>query len=552
MTGPGDTDVSDPLHTPGPLTGSFGTINGAEAFGGVVATPLGWTFWATHGEVGMRRAFVDLDLLDRERLDPPTDPNLRIINPFYGRPASNLAVLRPASDRAWGMSGEAFDEAYLAGVRGSSSRRRVPTARKIRFVVFGIRGRVAIPRWRRQVHAWWRESVRPGSTSSVDEARATYREATQYLERVLRSHIQVSWVGQSFWERLKARCAVAGLTGLDKELVSSDEGFEEQPLIEDLWAVSRDQKSLEDFLAVWGFHGHAEGELSSRVWREDPSPLEPIIRAYRAKPDTENPSALKHRQRDALRRADRQLLEGRSSGDRLRVRFLIRGARTLIPLRQTGRGTFLMAFDVARCMARRIGRQWAADGTLSDPGDVFYLTESELLGELPDDVDAVIRFRRERREHYQTFELPERWTGELTDDMLVPVVPDGGGASRPVHTSERIDGIGVSPGVVEGRAVVVRRPAEAYDLEPGDILVCVTTDPSWAALFYAVSGVVTDIGAEMSHGAIVSRELGLPAVVNTRGASNQLRTGDRIRVDGTNGVVEVLERAVETSPAGSA
>ena len=124
---------------------------------------------------------------------------------------------------------------------------------------------------------------------------------------------------------------MAGLSGLDRELVSSDEGFEEQPLIEDLWAVSRDRRSLDEFLAVWGFHGHAEGELSSRVWREDPSPLEPIVRAYRAKPESENPSTLKHRQRDALRRADRQLLAGQSFLDRLEIRFLIWGARTFIP-----------------------------------------------------------------------------------------------------------------------------------------------------------------------------------------------------------------------------
>ena len=98
----------------------------------------------------------------------------------------------------------------------------------------------------------------------------------------------------------------------------------------------------------------------------------------------------------------------------------------------------------------------------------------------------------------------------------------------------------MSVGVAEGRAIVITTPDDAYDLAPGDILVCAATDPSWAAIFFAVDALVTDVGAQMSHGAIVARELGIPAVVNTRVATQHLRTGDRIRVDGRAGVVELL------------
>ena len=108
------------------------------------------------------------------------------------------------------------------------------------------------------------------------------------------------------------------------------------------------------------------------------------------------------------------------------------------------------------------------------------------------------------------------------------------------QTGDEITGLAVSPGVVEGRARVVLDAATS-ELEPGEVLVCQTTDPSWASLFLVASALVIDIGGALSHGAIVARELGVPCVINTRLGTHRLRTGDRLRVDGNTGVVTVLE-----------
>jgi pyruvate,water dikinase len=105
-----------------------------------------------------------------------------------------------------------------------------------------------------------------------------------------------------------------------------------------------------------------------------------------------------------------------------------------------------------------------------------------------------------------------------------------------------IAGVGVHPGVVEGLARVVREPQDA-ELEPGEILVCATTDPSWVSLFIPAGGVVIDVGGQMSHGAIVARELGIPCVINTRDGTRRIRTGDRLRIDGASGEVVVLDQA---------
>ncbi|HET9982529.1 MAG TPA: PEP-utilizing enzyme, partial [Longimicrobiales bacterium] len=100
-------------------------------------------------------------------------------------------------------------------------------------------------------------------------------------------------------------------------------------------------------------------------------------------------------------------------------------------------------------------------------------------------------------------------------------------------------GLPVSAGIVEGRARVVLDPADA-DLEPGDILVTAYTDPSWTPLFVTIGGLVTEVGGLMTHGAVIAREYGLPAVVAVEQATRRIRDGQRIRVHGTEGYVEIL------------
>ncbi len=100
-------------------------------------------------------------------------------------------------------------------------------------------------------------------------------------------------------------------------------------------------------------------------------------------------------------------------------------------------------------------------------------------------------------------------------------------------------GLAVSAGTIEGRARVIHDMAEA-DLEPGDILVTAYTDPSWSPLFVAITGLVTEVGGLMTHGAVIAREYGLPAVVGVEQATRLIRNGQRIRVHGTDGYVEIL------------
>ena len=232
------------------------------------------------------------------------------------------------------------------------------------------------------------------------------------------------------------------------------------------------------------------------------------------------------------------MLESFSGRHRLEARRLLSRGRHFIPLRVVAKAAFTQTFDVARAAARAAGRHLAASGEIDDPEDVFYLSIQELSAP-PADPRATVAFRRRRRNEYLRIELPLSWTG-IPEPVVGNVVDMAGNQGSSGTVVEPIAGLGVSPGVVEGVAHVMSDPSDPSGLEPGDILVCHTTDPSWASAFLMASGLVIDIGGMLSHGAIVARELGIPCVMNTVKGTQRLQSGDRIRVDGTAGAVTVL------------
>src|SRR5439155_12862608 len=123
--------------------------------------------------------------------------------------------------------------------------------------------------------------------------------------------------------------------------------------------------------------------------------------------------------------------------------------------------------------------------------------------------------------------------------------------SDPVEGEQdlKITGLGVSPGVVEGLARVVTDPTFA-EVEPGEVLVARTTDPSWSSIMFVSAALVVDIGGALSHAAVVARELGIPCVVTTRTGSRTLRTGDVVRVYGGAGMIEIVLRTTDSISGG--
>lgn len=216
-------------------------------------------------------------------------------------------------------------------------------------------------------------------------------------------------------------------------------------------------------------------------------------------------------------------------------------ARRYIPLREAGKAALHKGLDGGRAAARTRGAELVAEGAIGDVDEVFHLTLDEVLTQLPRDVAATVAHRRALREAYRAVDVPRHWVGE---PVPVPIT----GADEGARVRE-VRGTGASHGCVEGRARICRSAEECDALEHGEILVCRATNPGWASAFPLVRGMVIDIGSPGSHAAIIAREMGLPCVIGTERGTSLLRTGDLVRVDGTSGLVEVLEVAAPVADA---
>jgi phosphohistidine swiveling domain-containing protein len=531
--------VTDPLHEVGGPATAWTTVNTAENFPGV-ATPLGWTFWRDPLERGMKAAFHQLGVLPASAVTVPESVDDRFSAAVFGRFSANVDVLRRMADQMPGTSGEALEEQLLGSVRpdvpSHRSRRRYPVvAAKMPVTV------TRLPAWLRRLRAetdtWWRSVTAAGAITSADRARAVLAEAATRFETVMCPHSISTLLGTGIYHQVAAVAERGGYPGLETSLVTGYGEIEEARAAADLWRVAKGELELARFLAEHGYHAPDEAEISSLAWREDDTPLRRLLVRYAELPDAASPAGRARRQRAERADAERRVLSGIPGPARAGARLRLRMARRYIPLREVGKAAFLQTIDGARAAARFLGADLAGAGRLADPADVYFLTVAELTAPaLPADLGGLVGQRRARYQQYRSLRLPDRWVG-VPEPLAEPAeAPAAGGPAR-------LTGLAVSPGVVEGVARVVHRAEEA-DLEPDEILVCKTTDPSWASCFLVASAVVIDIGGPLSHGAIVARELGIPCVINTGNGTGTIRSGDHLRVDGGAGTVDILRPAL--------
>jgi phosphohistidine swiveling domain-containing protein len=527
----------DPLHDrSGPDT-FWTTVNAAEAIPGV-STPLNWTWFGDSVERAFRWTFVDMGVLHPAATVVSASVDDRLWGCFYGRAAANLDTFRRLGDLTPGTSGDAIELQIFGtlrdGVESTPSKRRYP------FVAARLpRSAVALPRvlaqHRSAVEAFWRASVLT-PPADADAARARFADAAARFEAVMRPHTLAAMLAQGIYEQVSKLAAGAGLPGLENRLMTGFGGFEETGLMRELWAVSRERRGFADFVAAHGYHGPTEGEISSRSWREDPAPVAQLLETYRGMDDAAGPEAIEEGRVAERNDATAALLASLPVAKRPAAKLLLGIARRYIPLREVGKTAFLQSLDAGRAAARVVGEDLARQGVVGDPEDAFYLTVAELADPtLSNGIKEAVELRRERRDEYLKVKLPESWTGQ---PEALPIT-----ATEAAAEGSEITGLAVSPGVAEGRARVVLDPLAGEPLQPGEILVCETTDPSWTSLFLVAAGLVIDIGGALSHGAILARELGVPCVINSRVGTQVLRTGDRLRVDGNTGRVHVLKSA---------
>jgi pyruvate,water dikinase len=295
--------------------------------------------------------------------------------------------------------------------------------------------------------------------------------------------------------------------------------------------------AIQAYLDRYGMRCVGEIDITRPRWSEQPTTLVPVILAH-----VENfePGAAERRfaqGRKAAAEYARELLgrlrtlpDGDAKAEE--TERMIERLRTFAGYREYPKYGIVSRYFVYKQALLEEAAHLVQAGVIADIDDISYLTFQELH-----DVVRTHQWHDELiRERKQAF----RWQQRLTPPRVLTSEGEvvSGAYRRGGLPRGALVGLAVSSGVVEGRARVVREMADA-DLEPGDVLVTVHTDPSWSPLFVGISGVVTEVGGLMTHGAVIAREYGLPAVVGVERATQVIRDGQRIRVDGTHGYVEV-------------
>ncbi len=296
--------------------------------------------------------------------------------------------------------------------------------------------------------------------------------------------------------------------------------------------------AIEKFLLVYGMRCTGEIDITRTRWSERPAVLIPMIlnniRNFksgesRRKFEKGKQEAI-DQERDLLNKLKR-LPDGQHKVDE--TRSMISLVRNYIGYREYPKYGIVSRYFVYKTALMKEAELLMRLGVLHEAQDIYYLTFDEFS-------DAVRTNRvdhtliAQRKDDYRLFERlsPPR---VITSDGEV-IFGRYRGGNVPANA---LAGLAVSAGVVEGRARIVLNMAEA-SLEPGDILVTSFTDPSWTPLFVSIKGLVTEVGGLMTHGAVIAREYGLPAVVGVENATRLISDGDRIRVHGSDGFVEIL------------
>lgn len=527
--------AANPLNWKSDPTWVWSTVNTAETLPGVLM-PLSWAFWEAAIENGMRQSFFDFGVLRRGELDTPPMTEERFTAVFFGRYAVSVNAMRKIGDRMIGTDGDAVEEQIMGSVGSGIAPQPQPSRYPVvlaKMPVVAAKLPTRLFAARKDTEDWWKAQTAPVITADLAGAATRFVAARARFEKLMRLHGTSTMIAQAAYDQVKSLSEAAGFEGLERRLVTGYGDFEESRIAAELWAVSRGRLTMDEFVGRHGYHGPREGAVDSRSWRQDPKPLVSLIERYRGMPESDDPSDGQRARQEERIAAEKELRTALGTTARLKAKAILGFARRHVPLREVSKAAFLHAIDVGRAAAWSHGEWLARGGHIDDPADVFFLDLDDVAARRTDGLREVISQRLAEREMYSQAYLPDMWIGDPTPIPLSTRDDKNGGVA----------GIAVSSGVVEGRVRVVLDLEQDDDIEPGEILVCETTDPSWASWFVLASALVIDIGGVMSHGAIVAREMGVPCVINTRNGTRRLATGDLVRVDGDAGTVTILQRA---------
>lgn len=385
--------------------------------------------------------------------------------------------------------------------------------------------------------------------SATLNLEATAKEVHGEVDSELLGRLQNSADDRN-WDAIEQLWKMKEIAKEDEDIGKAFASGEGDTIFEALQSTERGRKfieeNLEPYQREFGWHAVWSHEFIFPTRFEDPSPTLDVIKGY-LDSDYDYPSAVKHLA-DDIKAASEELLEGLDGEDLEKMKAANEINLKMAPLTPNhhfyiDQGTNAHLRVVLIC----IGNKLVEAGALDDPEDIVFLRYNELrylIGDLEGfDARSIVTQRKAERAEAEKIK-PRDWIGTATESQLeFPYLSLWGFPDRldiEQGGVETVTGIGASPGVVEGTAKVVSSIDEFDEVKKGDVLVCQMTNPAWTPLFAMISAIVTDAGGTVSHPAVMAREFGIPAVIGCSVGTSRIKSGDRVRVDGSSGVVEVL------------
>lgn len=377
----------------------------------------------------------------------------------------------------------------------------------------------------------------------VADVIRSYPAVVDYLERVGEL---ASSLGSAGLNQLAGSAGSAGLNGLAGSLGSAGSaglnelagGLGGLPGLCELAGGPESRDAIRAFLDKYGMRCAGEIDITRTRWSERPAILIPLILgnvrnftpgAGKRKFDQGLQAASAMEQ--ALLQRLQQLPDGLAKV--AETKSMIDLVRNLSGYREYPKYAIVSRYSIYKQALLREAERLVEAGVFRSVEDIFYLSFDE-FGEVLRTGGVDLRVIATRREEYRLFERLSPPRVMTSDGEIIT-----GAYKREGLPPDALPGLAVSSGVVEGRARIILHLEDAV-LEEGDILVTVFTDPSWTPLFVAIKGLVTEVGGLMTHGAVIAREYGLPAVVGVEHATRLIKDGDRIRVNGTQGFILLL------------
>lgn len=302
---------------------------------------------------------------------------------------------------------------------------------------------------------------------------------------------------------------------------------------EKLQQVGTGELTLADFIKEYGHRTVGEFELAEPRWRENTSYLEQIIASF-TQEDSDNKEqklvenqhfTRQEKQREAAEKELAERIE-KKPGLRKQIESELDFTRRYMPFRETAKFYLMLGYEQIRRALVELDNRYKLNG------GIFYLLPDELdqLINGHDFIDKIAE-RTEKRELLLQIEVPDVLFSDSLDRIGTPLSTEA---------ADTYAGVGVSAGIAKGLARVLFNPSDIQPSERDYILVCPSTDPAWTPLFLNAAGLVMERGGMLSHGAVVAREYGLPAVVNISNATHNISDGQEIQVDGNRGTVSLL------------